>query len=352
MSDSKRRKRWLLPLLILLSGWAAAVPGAGREAWADDAAATNSSSDPFEKLDRKTRSKVIKLADQAQTHYEHGEYEKAAELFTQAEAIVPIPTVEIALAKTLIKLSRLADAAAMYEKAIAAKLTAETPAPLIEAVARAKDDLHELLPRVPALEISLGTGVCCVEIDGRKISEKELSAPIRLNPGPHSVASSGAPTQRIALKEGERRRLQLSLPPQRPMDWKFVTGVVGLSVSVLALGTGVGSTVRFVQLKDNFEPYRSITPYAQQPDICAFARSTQNDPKLTVDSTKITELCNGISVFSTMQFIMYPLHLASAAAGIYFLLTSPYMKQRKSAAFQLIPHADLKSAGVNLRVHF
>lgn len=352
MSGSERRKRQLLPMLSLFfTAFLCTAPEA--LAWVNHISVNAPRNDPFGKLDRKTKAQVIKLADQAQERYDRADYQGAADLFLQAEAIAPLPTVEIALAKTLIKLQRFADAAAMYEKAIAAEVTAETPGALIEAVARAKDALHELLPRVPTLEFVVKLGVSRVSVDGRVLSDKEISAPLRLNPGTHSIEAVGASPQRFTLKEGERRRVELHpLPTKNPADWKLITGIVGLSVSVLALGGGVASTVRYVQLKNNFEPYRSLSPYSAQPDICAFAGATQNDPKLTVDSRKITELCDGINVFNTMQIVMYPLHLATAAAGIYLMVTSSYWQEPKQKRVQFTPRVGPQGASLDFRVHF
>ncbi len=351
MRGRESRKAQLVPRLISFLS-AAAFLSVGTlappaHAW------VNPRKDVFSQLDQKTKAQVIKLADQAQERYDRGDYSGALELFTQAENIAPLPTVEIALAKTLIKLKRLADAAAMYEKAIAAEVNAETPGTLIEAVARAKDDLHELLPRVPAVEIIAKAGVSKVIVNGRPLSAQELSASVRLNPGPHTIEAEGADPVRISLKEGERRRVEIyPRPVKHPPDWKFVSGIAGISLSVITLGVGVGSTVRYVQLKNAFEPYREVDPYSRQTDICAFAGATQKDPMLTVDSTNITELCDGIGLFQTMQIVMYPLHLATAAAGIYLLVTSSYWEQPQKPRVQLLPQVSPQGAGLDFRVHF
>jgi len=304
-------------------------------------------------LDRKARAEVRALADKGQALYEKGDYEGAVESFSRAGAIAPVPTVEVALAKSLLKLGRLADAAAAYEKASNAEVTAESPPSLIDAVGQAKKELRELLPRVPTLEIAVGPGVAGVAINGRSISPLDLAAPIRLNPGVYRVTAAGLPSQQISLAEGDRKRVALAPPPApEETNWRYVGGIAGIGVSAVALGIGIASTVRTVQLNRDFDRYRVLNPYATQLDICAFAEQTQDDPALLVDSRAIVSICNQATVAQILQFAMYPLHVGAAAGGIYFLVTSGGSPTKPVARGLLSPRVGLGGVALDLAVQF
>lgn len=304
-------------------------------------------------LDKKARAEARSLADKGQARYDQGDYEGAAEFFSKADAIAPVPTVEVALAKALLKLGRLADAAAAYTKASKAEVTAESPPSLIDAVGQAKKELRELLPRVPALEVSVGPGVSGVAIDGRAIPPLELAAPVLLNPGPHTITASGAPAQKVSLAPGERKRIALTPPPPREeTNWRYVGGIAGIGVSAVALGVAVGSSIRTVQLGREFEPYRMVEPYSQQTDICAFAELTQGDPALTVDSQKLVSICDQSRVFTVLQLIMYPLHAVTAAGGIYLLVTSGGSAKQPAARPVFTPRVGPGLAALDMTLRF
>ncbi|MCK6587546.1 MAG: hypothetical protein L6Q76_08175 [Polyangiaceae bacterium] len=304
-------------------------------------------------LDNKARAQVRSLADQGQALYDKGDFKGAVESFSKAEAIAPVPTVQVALAKALLKLGRLTQAAAFYEKASNAEVTAESPPSLIEAVAQAKNDLRELLLRVPTLEIAASAGVSGIAIDGRPIPPLELSAPIRLDPGDHRVTAEGLPSQRISLAPGDRKRIVLAPPPApEETNWRYVGGIAGIGVSAVALGIGIASTVRMVQLGRDFDRYRVVSPYSAQPDICAFAEQTENDPALLVDSRAIVSICKQTTVFTVLQLVMYPLHAGAAAGGIYLLMTSGGSAKKPAASAFLSPRVGLGAAALDLSVQF
>lgn len=304
-------------------------------------------------LDKKARAAVRALADKGQALYEKGDYEGAAARFAEAEAIAPVPTVEVALAKALLKLGRFADAAVVFEKASKAEVTAESPPSLIDAVGQAKKELRDLVPRIPTLEITTGPGVSGVAIDGRSIPPLELAAPIRLNPGAHRITAAGLPSQQISLAEGDRKRVSLVPPPvPEETNWRLVGGIAGIGVSAVALGVGIASTVRTVQLGRDFDRYRVVSPYSFQPDICAFAEQTENDPALTVDSRAIVGICDQSNVFKVLQYVMYPLHVGTAAVGIYLLVTSGGSATKPAARVFLSPRVGLGGAALDLALQF
>jgi hypothetical protein len=304
-------------------------------------------------LDKKARATARSLADKGQALYDKGDYEGAADRFSKAVAIAPVPTMEVALARALLKLGRLADAAAVYEKASKAEVTAESPPSLIDAVAQAKGELRELLPRVPTLEITAGPGVSGVAIDGQTISAIDLAVPIRLNPGAHRITAAGVPSQQVSLAEGDRKRVALAPPPPlEETNWRYVGGIAGIGVSAVALGVGIASTVRMVQLQREFDRYRVVDPYSFQNDICAFAEQTEEDPALMVDSRAIVSICDQATVAGALQLLMYPLHVAGAVGGIYFVLTSGGSATKPVARAVLSPRVGLGSAAIDLSVQF
>jgi hypothetical protein len=308
---------------------------------------------PAPTLDKKARAEARALADKGQALYEKGDFEGAVDRFSKADAIAPVPTVEVALGKALLKLGRLADAAAAFEKASKAEVTADSPASLIDAVTQAKSELRDLSPRVPTLEVVVGPGVSGVAIDGRPISPIELAAPVRLNPGSHQVTAAGLPSQQISLAEGDRKRVVLA-PPPTPMetDWRYVGGIAGIGVSAVALGVGIASTVRTVRLNRDFDRYRVLTPYSFQPDICAFAERTENDPARMVDSRAIVSICNQATVAQALQLMMYPLHIAAAVGGIYFFVTSSGSVTKPMARAFVTPRVGPGSAALDVAVQF
>jgi hypothetical protein len=351
VTGARARARMAIPRVVGIAAMCASafapLPG-----WAGDINRRGAaqSEDPHKKAARA-------LADEGQALYDRGDYKGAVDRFSQAEAIAPVPTVEVALAKALLKLGRLVDAAAVYERAGGAEVSAESPPALIDAVGQAKKELRELLKRVPTIELSLGPGASSPSIDGKPVPPSMLGAPLRLDPGTYVIAATGAPSQKLTLVEGDRRTITLAPPPApAPTDVRFISGIAGIGLGAVTLGIGIASTARMMSLNRDIEPYRDLSPYTFEPDICVFAEQTRSDPMLRVDSANIVRLCDQAAVFETLQIVMYPLHAAVVGGGIYLLATSVAgtNKKRETALsnVDVVPRVGPGAASIDLTVRF
>ena len=208
------------------------------------------------------------LVQSALLAFDRRDYPAALTLFKRASVSAPSLTVRLYLARSRVAMGQLVDAAADYTSVVAgARLGEEASAGDRHAVADARDELAQLRPRIPSVEIALGEAEqrsrnLRLLMDGHLIP---LAAPIAVDPGHHEVIASDA--------EGEQSRLSFEIGEGEAktlgMNWRSVSdgankkaeqvmgsssarrtwGVVALSVGATGLGlgtvTGIAAATRY-----------------------------------------------------------------------------------------------------------
>lgn len=189
------------------------------------------------------------LAGEGYEQYEAAHYQRAIEMFQKAEARFHAPPHLLYIARAQLKLGRMLEAIATYQRVVDEKLAADAPAPFREAQVSARAELGEITPLVPSLTISFEGGAppgVRVLLDGEQLPASDFGRPLQRNPGNHkvfAVAPGLVPVERtIDLQRGAGEvpvPLQLA-PPPKP---SIVPGVVTLSLGAVGLGVGTTAAV-------------------------------------------------------------------------------------------------------------
>jgi hypothetical protein len=191
------------------------------------------------------------LAGQGYDAFEGGMYDRAIDLFRQAEARYHAPPHLLYIARAQTKLGKLLDAEATYQRIADEKLAADAPAPFKEAQATARIELLQAHAMVPTLIVTLaGAPPPGVEVilDGKALGPDELGQPLRRDPSEHAIVVQipGLPStsRTIVLKPGEQA--QVALPVGAPSAPSVVPGavLVGVGAAGLVVGTVAGVLLR------------------------------------------------------------------------------------------------------------
>jgi hypothetical protein len=153
--------------------------------------------------------------------YNAGDFPLASERLEAAYALLRVPSLALWSARALIKLGRFVEAAERYQ------VVATLPVPQVgrevheAAVREANEERALLLPRIPVLTIVVdGAPAGAVAgLDGRTLPSASTGADVLADPGPHrlTLTAGGRSIQReVVLREGEKLRVVLELPPQSP----------------------------------------------------------------------------------------------------------------------------------------
>jgi hypothetical protein len=210
--------------------------------------------------------------------YGNGHFDTASAQLERSYALLPVPSLGLWSARSLVKLGQLVEAERRY-RAVAA-MTVETGAPAVQHAARATAELElaELLPRLPTLRVHIRgarRATVIVTIDDVRLDDLPLDGPIErasrehpplgalrdaepplelhVNPGPHRIvgvrAAARAELATLA-REGSTEDLELRFPelPVSPgagadahaaapaSPWR-TAGWAAIAVSAASLGT-------------------------------------------------------------------------------------------------------------------
>lgn len=152
------------------------------------------------------------LYERASRALEAKRLDEALELFRESKALVPSRYSAQGEAYCLYALGRNAEALSAHE-ALSSDYAAELDADKRRALA---ERISELKTKVATLSVTSSAGGS-VQVDGRKIGEAPLSAPIYLEPGSHVVVVTRAGYQEfrraVALGAGQSLLIDASLVP-------------------------------------------------------------------------------------------------------------------------------------------
>lgn len=196
----RRGARWLL-FSVLLLGTAAAP-----SSWAQPAPSSDEAKDA-----------ARAAANLGQAHYDAGRYEAALRAFLEAERQFSAPTIRLMIGRTYGKLGRLIEARDAYRSVIDEQLAHDAPRVFFDAQVEAKQELDQLLRRIPTVHLRLPADApgpdpgFVVKIEGARL---DLSQPIHRNPGRTEIVVSApgrAPVTHVLwLKEGVHETMEIS----------------------------------------------------------------------------------------------------------------------------------------------
>ncbi len=180
------------------------------------------------------RNSARVLGEEANTLFKEGAYAEALDRYRRAEALVPVPTLGLRIAHCLEKLGRLVEASEKYVAVTRTELAADALPQHVEAVARAREELGALQPRVPGLVVRLdppsAAGVT-VWIDDRALPAALIGARRSVDPGRRRVVARRADrsvAKDVDVTEGQTLEVVLVLgappPDALPKDGAPITG--------------------------------------------------------------------------------------------------------------------------------
>ncbi len=142
--------------------------------------------------------------EQGSALFAAGDFAGALEKYERANALVPVPTLGVRIARCLVALGRLVEASEKYLSVQRAGLP-PNPLPVHEtALEEAKAERDALLPRIPALVVTVSPSGAEVTVDGAAVPAALLGEKRMVDPGRRVVvARLGAATRSVELDVAE-----------------------------------------------------------------------------------------------------------------------------------------------------
>jgi hypothetical protein len=283
------------------------------------------------------------LVESALSAYDRQDYAVALPLLQRAVRSAPSLTVRLYLARSYVAVGKLVAATGAYGGVVALGEThVKTPADRA-AMESARDELAQLRPRIPSVEIALGDAEqhsrnLRLVLDGRLIT---YNAPVVVDPGHHEVIASDS--------DGEQDRIAFDVADGEAktvgMNWRSTSratkkaeqvsiggssarrtwGVVALGVGATGLGVGTVTGIA------------ALTRYSAAEAHCPANRCTEGAP-FPEDG----------SAFRTLRTISVAGYVAGAAGigtWLGLLLTTPTAKAEHPKVSPWTPVVGVGSAG-------
>ena len=229
------------------------------------------------------RSVDSTITQSAFAAFDRHDYAAALAQFRRAAVSAPSLIVDLYMARSRALLGQLVEAADDYRGVVASAV----PGANIPAVASARDELAQLRPRIPTIDLELGDAEqrarnLRVVMDGQLVA---VCTPVIVDPGLHEVVASDADGEQARLhfeiNEGEAKTVGMTwLSPsghaaKRPeqvvgaSSARRTWGVVALTVGATGLGigtvTGIAALSRY-SAADQHCPAGKCTEGAAYPD--------------------------------------------------------------------------------------
>lgn len=283
------------------------------------------------------------LAQSALRAFERHDYSAALWLFERASVSAPSLTVRLYLARSRAAMGQLVNAVADYRSVLSAAENGEASSSQRKVIAEARDELAQLRPRVPSIEIALGDAEqrsrnLRLLMDGRLIP---FSAAIAVDPGHHEVIANDT--------EGEQSRLGFEIGEGEAktvgMTWLSVTGranrkpdqvsggssarrtwgVVALTVGATGLGLGTVTGIA------------AMTRYSAAEAHCPANRCTEGPP--------YPEDGSAFRTLRTISAAGYIVGGAGVGTWLGLLLTTPAATTEHPKVSPWTPVVGMGSAG-------
>jgi hypothetical protein len=215
-------------------------------------------------LDKK-RSSARQLATDASGDYRMGRFQDAYDNFNRAFHLVGVPALGVWSARSLRQMNQLVEASERYREVLKKGVAADAPASHQAALADARAELDELMPRIPNLKITLENAEAEdveVQMDGEVVDSALVGAKQRVNPGTRKIVAKRGDevvTKDIQLAEGASEQITLPFKPgykappkseaggatviQQGFTPLETTGIVLMAGGGALLATGVVTTI-------------------------------------------------------------------------------------------------------------
>jgi hypothetical protein len=154
--------------------------------------------------------------------YGAGDYAAAHEQLERAFSLLPVPSLGLWSARTLVKLNRLVDAERRYREVARLHVEADAPPVQLQAQATVQHELLELLPRIPILRVRIEGARAedvVVSLDGAELPAERWARGEPVDPGPHALSGTHRgerSTIEITAVEGGEREVLLRFAPAVP----------------------------------------------------------------------------------------------------------------------------------------
>lgn len=174
------------------------------------------------------RSLARALAVQADEKASAGQLDEAIALFRKADALVPAPSLKLAVAHLLVQKGKLVEAQELMQDIARSPPVALEPAPWTRARAEAAAAAAALAPRLCRLEIHLrgapdGSSPR-VTLDREPLPAASLDVPRVVDPGTHQIdvelPGFKPASQSVELAEGQRLKITIALEALPPSSSK------------------------------------------------------------------------------------------------------------------------------------
>ena len=241
-------------------------------AFAQDAEPPVETTDPGDEY----RDDARRLATEAATHYEAGEYALALDLFVRAGRLYDAPTLKFWQARCLEQLGRLVDAEARYAEVLRTRVDDDAPEAFLSAQRDSDAALAELRKRLPTITIVVhrAKDISKVELDGRVLPPPLVGAPVAVDPGTHVVKvtrSSGVErVESVAIVESQAQVVHVNFDapegtplvpimtpapeePQSTFSWRTTAGISSLVLGTAGIGVGVFAGVKAMDKRRTLE---------------------------------------------------------------------------------------------------
>lgn len=267
-----------------------------------------------------------------------GEWERARELFTEADARLTHPNIRINLAAALVQTGRLRDAAELY-----ARILEEHGEALGDRADEVRAALATVEGRLARLEIRLEGAQAGdqLAIDDEPVELDGDRAETRADPGSHAIEVRRGPEtiaqRRVQLSEGERLSVMIPLevPPEAPRpatelasgapratepNWLAI-GLLGGGALALAGVLYPAIRIADIQGSEEFAAYRDM--YDEDVAICG--DSVPRVPGLVA-------ICDEAGALYTAEWVLIAVGGAAViAGGVLMLVLGPELEVGPSA---------------------
>jgi hypothetical protein len=166
------------------------------------------------------KSEARELADKGFEYFEAGQYQKAIQLFHQADEKFHAPTLVLMQGHAQRKSGNLIEARQLYQRVVNETLPPDATKEFRDAQAEANAALSELTGKTGYLKIVLTGGAADkvqISIDGLPVPPSKLGQPMELNPGKRRIeaiidAEEGGRSvfKTVLIKPGRTKQIQLA----------------------------------------------------------------------------------------------------------------------------------------------
>jgi hypothetical protein len=285
------------------------------------------------------RSLDTGLTQSALGAFEHHNYATALVQFRRAAAISPSLSLSLSIARSRAALGQLVQASEDYRSLVASAV----PGVHSAAIASARDELAQLRPRIPSIEVALGDAEqrsrnLRLVLDGHMVG---YGTPAAVDPGHHEVVASDAEGEQARLSfeinEGEAKTVGMSWlsasgraakkPEQvgAASSARRTWGVVALTVGATGLGIGTVTGIA------------AMSRYSAAEQHCPAGRCVEGAP--------YPEDQSAFHTLRTISAAGYVLGAAGIGTWLGLLLTTPTKTAEHPTVSPWTPVVGVGSAG-------